>query len=53
MRIPKLNVWLLPHTTDSRGMGYLMCEADREVTVREAGMKNGSKHLETPDFLQQ
>ena len=53
MRIPKLNTWLLPHTTDSRGMGYLMCEADREVTVRESEMKNGSKHLEQPDFLQQ
>jgi hypothetical protein len=53
MRIPKLNMWLLPATSDHSGMGFLMSEADREVTLRETDMKSGSTHMERPDFLQQ
>lgn len=52
MRIPGLNIWVLPKTVDDSGMGYLMSEADKLVTNREIEMKNG-KYLDRPDFLQQ
>jgi hypothetical protein len=52
MRVPGLNIWMLPKTLDDSGMGFLMSEADKIVTNRELDMENG-RYLEKPDFLQQ
>lgn len=52
MTIPRLNLWLLPATSDSSGIGFLMSEADRQVTRREEEMDNGI-YMDQPDFLQQ
>jgi hypothetical protein len=51
MRVPVLNTWLLPKTSDDRGMGYLMSEADRMVTKREQDEASGLTP-DKPDFLQ-
>jgi hypothetical protein len=51
IKVPYLNMWFLPKTSDDNGMGYLMNEADRMVTKREEDEANGLIH-ERPDFLQ-
>jgi len=51
LRLPILGVWLLPTTSNDYGMGWLMGEADRQVTVRE--QQNKEKPYDgRPDFLQ-
>lgn len=52
MNIPGLNLWLLPATSDSSGMGYLMSQADKQVTQREKDIEN-EIYIDQPDFLQQ
>lgn len=52
MTIPGLNVWLLPATSDAVGMGFLMSEADKQVTRREEEMEN-QIFMDQLDFLQQ
>lgn len=52
MTIPGLNLWLLPKTSDSSGMGFLMSEADKQVARREEEMKK-EVYMDQPDFLQQ
>lgn len=52
LKIPKINLWFLPATSDSSGMGWLMSEADRQVKAREA--TNAQKeYTGQKDFLQQ
>lgn len=51
MTIPVLSLWLLPKSHASSGMGYLMAQADREVTQREEELANGI-YPEKPDFMQ-
>jgi len=51
MRIPVLNIWLLPKGNAGSGMGYLMSQADKQVTEREEQLQNGI-YPERPDFLQ-
>jgi hypothetical protein len=51
VKIPKFGLWLLPSTTSQSGMGWLMSEADRQVSTREE--ENRTKpHDGKPDFLQ-
>lgn len=51
MTVPGLNMWLLPKTSDNTGMGFLMSEADKQVTRRESGIQVGL-YMDRPDFLQ-
>jgi hypothetical protein len=51
MTIPRLNMWLLPKTSNESGMGWLMAQADREVTQREEEMQQGIQR-DKPDFMQ-
>lgn len=52
MALPYVGPWFLPSTKNEMGMGWLMCEADRQVTAREK--LNAEKDFEgEPDFLQQ
>lgn len=51
MKIPGLNMWLLPTTSSHSGIGWLMSQADREVTTREKEIEQGIERDE-PDFLQ-
>lgn len=44
--------FLLPSTSDDHGMGYLMAEADRQVTNRENEIEEGTYKAEQPDFMQ-
>ena len=51
LKVPSIRAWLLPNTSHTTGIGYLMSEADREIKIREAEKhvdKNKVKH----DFLQ-
>lgn len=43
---------ILPKITDESGMGWLMAEATRQVTARDAETKKGIVP-DKPDFLQQ
>ncbi|TAQ88093.1 hypothetical protein B7494_g3570 [Chlorociboria aeruginascens] len=52
MKTPILNMWLLPKTSNSSGMGYLMSEADIQVTRREKEIQEGSYAASRPDFMQ-
>ncbi len=52
MKWPLFKEWCLPATTDAHGMGYLMAEADRQVTQREKDIENGEYKAEQPDFMQ-
>jgi hypothetical protein len=52
MTVPGLNLWLLPKTSNDSGMGWLMAQADREVTQREAALEQGI-YGGRPDFMQQ
>jgi hypothetical protein len=52
LRLPIVGFWLLPTTSNDYGMGWLMSEADRQVTMREK--QNEEKPFDgRPDFLQQ
>ncbi len=51
MEIPKVNMWLLPKTSNESGMGWLMRQADEQVTHREVEMEKG-RHMEKPDYLE-
>ncbi|KAL0942682.1 cytochrome P450 monooxygenase [Colletotrichum truncatum] len=42
----------LPSVTDNNGMGYLMAQADRQVTEREERITNEGFSQEKPDFMQ-
>ncbi|KAH8591657.1 cytochrome P450 [Bisporella sp. PMI_857] len=50
MKMPVLNMWLLPKTLNDSGMGWLMAQADRHVTEREKEMENGI-YPEKPNFM--
>lgn len=52
MKIPVLNMWLLPKTSNDSGMGWLMAQADKLVTDRERDLQNGI-YPDKPDFMQQ
>ena len=52
MKWPYFETWCLPATSDSHGMGYLMFEADRQVTQREKQIEEGTYKAKQPDFLQ-
>lgn len=47
-----LGKYFLPETSDDNGMGYLMRQADREVSAREQRMSQEGFSQERPDFLQ-
>ncbi|EEH18607.2 hypothetical protein PABG_07667 [Paracoccidioides brasiliensis Pb03] len=49
--LPGLAARLLPKLTDDAGMGWLMAEADKQVSQRELEMSKGIVK-EIPDFLQ-
>ncbi|KAF2854574.1 cytochrome P450 monooxygenase-like protein [Plenodomus tracheiphilus IPT5] len=51
LNIPVLGSWLLPATTKESGMGWLMCEADRQLTRREKQIAEKSFDGK-PDFMQ-
>lgn len=51
LRSPRLAGWFLPGTSDDRGMGFLMCQADRAVGEREALVEGGYSQ-DKPDYLQ-
>lgn len=36
LQLPVVGVWFLPRVENGKGMGWLMAEADRQVTAREA-----------------
>jgi hypothetical protein len=52
MKVPVLNIWLLPKTSNDSGMGWLMAQADKQVTDREEELRNGI-YPDKPDFMQQ
>ncbi|CZR58264.1 related to pisatin demethylase / cytochrome P450 monooxygenase [Phialocephala subalpina] len=51
MKIPGFNVWLLPAYSNDTGMGWLISQADKQVTDREAQLSN-EICPEKPDFMQ-
>lgn len=52
IKLPIVGLWFLPAISNESGMGWLMCEADRQVTTREK--QNAEKQFEgKPDFMQQ
>jgi hypothetical protein len=52
IQLPVVGLWFLPATSNESGMGWLMCEADRQVSERER--RNCEKPFEgKPDFMQQ
>jgi hypothetical protein len=52
VKLPIVGLWFLPSRSNDSGMGWLMCEADRQVSRREE--QNAEKVLEgVPDFMQQ
>jgi len=52
MKLPVIGLWLLPSISNDSGMGWLMCEANRQVTQREEKME-ANEFVDQPDFLQQ
>ncbi|KAF2106197.1 cytochrome P450 [Lophiotrema nucula] len=51
IKLPVLGLWFLPSMSNESGMGWLMCEADRQVTNRENS--NAEKGFSgKPDFMQ-
>ncbi|KAF2683324.1 cytochrome P450 [Lentithecium fluviatile CBS 122367] len=51
MKTSVLGAWFLPSMSNDSGMGWLMCEADRQVSIREK--QNKEKAFEgMSDFLQ-
>ena len=56
LQLPVVGLWFLPKVENGSGMGWLMCEADRQVCAREELNASGEKSAsaETPkDFMQQ
>lgn len=49
---PTLAPWFLPRTSDARGTGFLMKQADRVVTERERRIDEEGFAQDKPDFLQ-
>jgi hypothetical protein len=52
VKLPKIGLMFLPSMSNTSGMGWLMCEADRQVSAREEEIKEEAPEGE-PDFLQQ
>lgn len=52
IKLPVVGLWFLPSVSNESGMGWLMCEADRQVTEREELVKQKGFEGE-PDFMQQ
>lgn len=52
LRLPVVGGWFLPSTSHDSGMGWLMCEADRQVSQREKLIEEQGFDGK-PDFLQQ
>lgn len=52
LKLPVVGLWFLPSGSQDSGMGWLMCEADRQVSQREKLIEEQSFSGE-PDFLQQ
>jgi hypothetical protein len=51
LTLPTIGQWLLPSASNESGMGWLMAQADREVSRREEEMQQGIQR-DDPDFLQ-
>jgi cytochrome P450 len=53
LQLPVVGLWFLPKVENGRGMGWLMCEADRQVSVREEHSEKEKKVGEQrKDFMQ-
>jgi cytochrome P450 len=52
VKLPVVGLWFLPSVKNEEGMGWLMCEADRQVSRREIQNKK-STFEGMPDFMQQ
>ncbi|KAG9206154.1 hypothetical protein G6514_004876 [Epicoccum nigrum] len=55
LQLPVVGLWFLPKIENGTGMGWLMCEADRQVCAREELNASGEKSAsaEKPkDFMQ-
>jgi hypothetical protein len=52
IKLPIIGLMFLPSMSNTSGMGWLMCEADRQVSAREKQVKEKAPDGE-PDFLQQ
>lgn len=51
IKLPVVGLWFIPSMSNESGMGWLMCEADRQVSTREK--LNEKKPFEgKPDFMQ-
>lgn len=51
IKLPVVGLWFLPSMSNDSGMGWLMCEADRQVSTREK--QNAEKAFDgKPDFMQ-
>ncbi|KAF2200129.1 cytochrome P450 [Delitschia confertaspora ATCC 74209] len=51
IKLPVIGAWFLPKASQESGFGWLMCEADRQVSAREKAISE--KPFEgKPDFLQ-
>ncbi|KAF2475031.1 cytochrome P450 [Lindgomyces ingoldianus] len=51
IKLPVVGLWFLPAISNDSGMGWLMCEADRQVSNRER--QNAEKPFDgKPDFMQ-
>ncbi|KAF2015783.1 cytochrome P450 [Aaosphaeria arxii CBS 175.79] len=51
IKLPVVGLWFLPAVSNDSGMGWLMCEADRQVTTRENLIAEKSFEGK-PDFMQ-
>ncbi|KAH9862409.1 hypothetical protein J1614_011064 [Plenodomus biglobosus] len=50
VKLPVVGLWFLPSMSNESGMGWLMCEADRQVSTREK--QNAEKPFDgKPDFM--
>jgi hypothetical protein len=56
LQLPLVGLWFLPKVENGSGMGWLMCEADRQVSVREgenaAAAEKGNVREGRKDFMQ-
>ncbi|KAJ4395038.1 hypothetical protein N0V91_011104 [Didymella pomorum] len=55
LQLPVVGLWFLPKVENGSGMGWLMCEADRQVSVREeenAAVEKGDVREGRNDFMQ-
>jgi hypothetical protein len=52
MNFPVIGPWCLPEFNPNTGMGWLVCEADRQVSAREKANAEKSYNGK-PDFMQQ